>query len=223
MSERDNEILDAPGVRRLYDRIASLYDVMAAPYELLGGRRLAARAIGELGLHPGDTVVDLGTGTGWNLPRLTEAVGANGRVIGVDISPGMLQRARHRLERRRVTTQVDLVEADIAHYQPPPDTRAIIATFFMEMLPGHDYVIARLVERLPGDGRIAVTGLRDPDRWPEWVIRAGSALMRPFGVAKEYRDHHPWEAIEAHTTNTTYTDALGGVIYLAAGSPPDHP
>lgn len=220
MNEQDEGALDPSGVRRLYDRIASVYDLMASPYELVGGWRLAARAVGELRLSAGDTVVDLGTGTGWNLERLAEVVGPTGRVIGVDISPAMLQRARRRLRKGNIATRVELVEADITDYRPPPETRAIIATFAVEMLPGYHDLIGRLVRSLPEGGRIAVTGLRNPDRWPEWVIRLGSWVMRPFGVTEDYRDFHPWEAVEAHTTNSTYAEALGGVIYLASGSRP---
>ncbi len=211
-------VLDAAGVRRLYDRVAPLYDLLVAPYDLINGRRLAEQAISELRLEPGDTVVDLGTGTGWNLTRLAEAVGPTGHVIGVDISPEMLDRARRRTESHGLDN-VDLIEADIAHYSPPDEARAVIAAFSIEMLADYDEVIERLSRQLPPNGRIAVTGMRDPDGWPEWIIRIGSALNRPFGVSEAYRDHHPWEAIRRHTIDSTYAEAIGGVIYVAAGSP----
>ncbi len=211
-----SEVLDAAGVRRLYDRVAPLYDLLACPYELVDGRRLANRAVEELRLGPGDTVVDLGTGTGWALPRLADAVGPHGRVVGVDISAGMLTRAR-----RRVASydNVELVEADIAAYRLPEGTRAVMSAFAMEMLPDYDAVIARLARELPPDGRLAVTGLRDPERWPEWLVRFASALNRPFGVSNDYRHHRPWEAVRRHTTSVTYVDAIGGAIYVAAGTP----
>ena len=63
-----------------------------------------------------------------------------------------------------------------------------------------------------------MTGLRHPDNWPEWVTRLGTAMSRPFGVAGDYRSHHPWEAIEVHTTDMVYEEALAGAIYVAAGT-----
>ena len=57
-------------------------------------------------------------------------------------------------------------------------------------------------------------------RWPNWLADAGSRAMRFFGVNDSYRSHRPWEAIERHTTNVTYTDSHAGVIYLAAGTTP---
>jgi predicted methyltransferase len=52
--------------------------------------------IAELGIKPGMTVVDLGTGPGYMLPYLSAAVGPNGRVIAEDIFPDFLQKAKER-------------------------------------------------------------------------------------------------------------------------------
>lgn len=215
-SNAEDGVLDSSGVRRLYDRIAPIYDLAASPYNLIGTRRLSERAIDELELESGDTVVDLGTGTGWNLPRLAAAVGKHGKVIGVDISTGMLERARQRIDDLAIE-QVELIQADIADYQPPPDTAAIISTFAMEMRPDYADIIDRLTARLPSGSRIATTGLRNPARWPDWLIRFGTHVVKVFGVSDAYRDHRPWEAIETHTTDTLYVESHAGVIYLASG------
>ncbi len=180
-TDRGGGVLDAAGVRSLYDRIAPLYDLAASPYNLIGGRRLAKRAITELRLKSGDTVVDLGTGTGWNLQRLAEAVGPTGTVIGVDISPGMLQQARQRANDHGIVN-IELVEADVSDYQPPPDTNAIVSTFAIEMRPDYDAIVARLARQISDGGRIVTTGLRNPDGWPEWLIRIGSAVNRRSGI-----------------------------------------
>ncbi len=216
-AENGTRVLDVAGVRRLYDRMAPFYDLASKPYDWVGARRLVDRAILELRLQPGDTVVDLGTGTGRNLIALADIVGPTGHVIGVDVSPRMLSRARSRIEKRGLRGVV-LVEADIATFGLPVDVRAVLSTYAIEMLPNYQAVIGRFAGEMAAGGRIAVTGLRDPDRWPEWTIRVGSALNRPFGVAKDYRSHRPWEAIEAHTTDTIYEEGLAGAVYLAAGT-----
>ena len=72
-------------LKALYDRVAGRYDGAVLLYYALGYRYHAyrRRAIDTLHLRPGDTAVDLGCGTGVNLAALREAVGAEGRVIGV--------------------------------------------------------------------------------------------------------------------------------------------
>ncbi|MFC8507623.1 class I SAM-dependent methyltransferase [Streptomyces sp. NPDC057411] len=52
-----------------------------------------AAAVADLGLRPGDAVLDAGCGTGRALPPLREAVGSTGTVIGADLTPEMLAEA----------------------------------------------------------------------------------------------------------------------------------
>ncbi|MDN3295249.1 methyltransferase domain-containing protein [Streptomyces ficellus] len=52
-----------------------------------------AAAVAEVGLRPGDAVLDAGCGTGRALPPLRDAVGPHGTVIGVDLTPAMLEEA----------------------------------------------------------------------------------------------------------------------------------
>jgi SAM-dependent methyltransferase len=53
-----------------------------------------AAAVAELGVRAGQTALDVGCGTGRALPHLRAAVGRNGRVLGVDLTPEMLATAR---------------------------------------------------------------------------------------------------------------------------------
>ncbi len=79
-------------VSRRYDRIAKFipfFDwLFFVPWDL---RR---KAVGKMALGRGDSVLEIGCGTGRNFPYLREAVGPEGRIYGVDISPGMLRKAR---------------------------------------------------------------------------------------------------------------------------------
>jgi len=55
--------------------------------------------VGHLELQPGETVLDLGSGPGLDAFLAAKAVGPQGRVIGVDMTPAMLERARRNAER----------------------------------------------------------------------------------------------------------------------------
>lgn len=54
-----------------------------------------AAAVGAMGLRPGDAVLDAGCGTGRALEPLRSAVGPFGLVLGVDLTPEMLEAARN--------------------------------------------------------------------------------------------------------------------------------
>ena len=214
-----DRLLDTDEIRRLYDRIAGGYDLALRAYGLLGARRLARRGIGMLGLRPGDTVVDLGCGTGVNLPHLADAVSPGGRVVGVDLSPGMLARARERV-RDRTDVMVDLVEDDVAEMDLPADTRGVVSTFALEMVPDYDAVVRRTVDVLSATGgRIAVIGLQRPPRWPAWAVRLGIWLNTPFGVNPAYQEQQPWRSVRRHGREVTHEAALLGVVYLSVGVP----
>ena len=213
----DPGVLGPEAVRDLYDRLAPVYDVVAAAYDLVGSGRFHRRAVGALALRPGDTVVDLCCGTGANLVHLAEAVGETGRVVGVDLSPGMLERARRRVERGG-WANVELVEADIRAFAFPEPVHGVVSTFGLEMVPEHEAVIGRAVAALAPGGRVAVGGLRHPERWPEWLVELGALVNRPFGVTRAYESVQPWRSVQAHTEGYRYEEHLLGAVYLATGT-----
>ncbi|MEE8600227.1 class I SAM-dependent methyltransferase [Euzebya tangerina] len=221
LNSRQVGIRDAVGVQRLYDRVAGAYDVLVEPYDWVGGRRLQRRAVSELHLSSGDTVVDLGTGTGWNLPFLAEQVGREGQVIGVDLSEAMLARARRRVDAAGFSN-VEFIRADLREYEPPATASGVIAGFALEMVPEQDAVIRQLVGSLRPGARIASVGLREPEHWPNWAVRLGSLLNRPFGVNPAYRDITPWTSIRRHLSEVIVATSHAGAVYLAVGTIPDH-
>ena len=68
-------------------------DLAAVPKEADLGLGCGA-PLGHLALKAGETVVDLGSGPGLDAFLAAKQVGATGRVIGVDMTPEMLERAR---------------------------------------------------------------------------------------------------------------------------------
>ena len=117
-------------VQGFYGRWARLYDVIARYTP--GVRGLRETAAAALELEPGDAVVEMGTGTGANLPFLREAVGPTGTVVGVDVTRPVLDRTR-KLVDRRGWDNVHPVRGDAG--RPPVDSvDAVLATFVVGML-----------------------------------------------------------------------------------------
>ncbi|OIB58661.1 class I SAM-dependent methyltransferase [Natrialba sp. SSL1] len=84
--------LESESAQEFYGRWARLYDLIARGTP--GIARLRRRAAAACRLERGDTVVEMGCGTGANLPYLREQVGPEGTVIGVDFTRPVLERAR---------------------------------------------------------------------------------------------------------------------------------
>jgi len=79
-----NDFSTREEVLGVYRKRARSYDLTANVYYLLGFREWAyrRRAIEALGLRRGDTVVEIGCGTGLNFGLLEERIGSEGRLIG---------------------------------------------------------------------------------------------------------------------------------------------
>ena len=78
-----------------YTRYAEPYDRVATDAPLVA--RLRERIVDALDPNRGDVVVEMGCGTGANLPLLRERVGPEGAVVGLDVSAGVIARARERV------------------------------------------------------------------------------------------------------------------------------
>jgi SAM-dependent methyltransferase len=118
-------------IQRGYGAWARTYDWFARATAPVGGVR--AGCVRALDLDPGDTVVEFGCGPGVNVPALREAVGPTGRVVGIDITGEMLDRAR-RLTERRGWENVAFVRGDAAD-PPIRSADAVLATFVTSLFP----------------------------------------------------------------------------------------
>lgn len=153
------------GVEPFYGRWAAVYDLLArAP----PAGRWRETAVDALALAPGDTVLDLGCGTGANLPRLRERVGPRGRVVGVDRTPGVLARAR---ERAAPSENVHVVRGDAAR-PPVASADAVLATFLVGLLDDPAGAVESWLDLVAPGGRVVLLD----------AASAGRVLDRAFGA-----------------------------------------
>jgi len=208
-------------LRALYRKRAPRYDLTSRAYALFGYRLDAYRRRGldALRLRPGDTVVEIGCGTGANFAAVERAIGPQGTLIGVDASTDMLARARDRAAERG-WSNVRLVCTDAAAYEFPERVDAVFSTYALTLVPGFDDVIRRAALALRPSGRFVVVDIKAPDRWPEALLRAIVPLFRPFGVTLDLRTRHAWESLAKHLELVLMEERYLGTTYIAAGEKP---
>jgi len=204
--------------RDLYRKRAKRYDLSVQIYPLFGfnGKQYRQDTISALALKPGDTVVELGCGTGLNFVYVQQAIGPKGWIIGIDLTEAMLDVARGRVAREN-WINVELVPADLAEWQFPAGVSGLYSTFALTMVPEYDTIIERAAHALKSEGRLAVLDMKEPTGWPAWVVRFGAWLNKPFGVSLDLADRHPWESIRRYLTKTEYKEYYFGALYLCVG------
>lgn len=205
-------ILSKIEAQALYDSNAGKYDAMLILYRLAGLTHHRKMLVQSLKLQPGAIVVDLCCGTGGNLSYLSQAAGPAGKVFGVDLSAGMLERAQQKIEAEGLRN-IELICADVEEYAFPGSVQAIVSTFGLEMVPAYENVIQRIAAALPVSGRLGLLGLKYPKNWPSWCVDIGTWLNRPFGVSREYRDFKPWQAAELQFDIQVFQNLLFGAAY----------
>jgi len=201
---------DRNAVARRYDRLASLIPLF--DWLLFQPAGFRKQAVARLDLKPGDHVLEIGCGTGRNLPHLREAVGPQGRVYGVDISPGMLGRARALCDRSH-WNNVELIETDAVEYVPPQQLDGVIFGLSYNTIPHHLAVLRHAWNLLRPGGRLVIMDAKLPSG-------PGGKLVLPFGLWMMKRTLlgnpliHPWEDLAHLTAKVEMKELMFGSYYI---------
>jgi arsenite methyltransferase len=144
-------------------RVAATYNLAAAGYGQEAGRFFplcATRLVELIGLHPGQRVLDVATGTGAAAIAAARRVGPAGHVVGVDIAAGMLAQARRKSEAAQLSN-TEFYEGDAEHLSFSEQSfDAVTCAFGIFFLP----------EMLVG-----------PREWKRVVREAGVVAFSAFG------------------------------------------
>ena len=145
--------------RKFYDRISAAYDFMADGSE----GECRDQGLRMLSVVTGERVLEIGFGTGRALPVLAAAAGPSGRVVGIDISSGMLAVAR-RAAQNAASTDITFVHGDarsLCFREAVFD--AVFMCFTLELFEPADAAIAltQISRVLRQTGRLAVVAMAE--------------------------------------------------------------
>ena len=134
-----------------------LYDVFT---RVLGARAIHWQLVAQAGLAPGQTVLEVGTGTGEVL-LLAARVAPGATLVGLDPDPAVLDLARRKAARRDVTLRLDRGYADALPYADGSVDRVLSSFMFHHLPPDEQWAMLAEVRRVLSSG--GSLHLVDPD------------------------------------------------------------
>jgi ubiquinone/menaquinone biosynthesis C-methylase UbiE len=207
-------------VRRRYGWVASIYDWANLEGLLYADAR--ARAIELLDLPSGARVLDVACGTGANFDLIRRRIGPSGELVGVDVTPQMLDQARARVARAG-WSNVRLREGDVrelggGRLGEPFD--AVVCTLGLSVMPQWQRAWDVMVSSVRPGGRLAVMDAGYPEldgRRRDAVISRplAWALGRLFSADCRRR---PWRLVQQDMTNVTSERFTWGWVTAAVGA-----
>ncbi|UCD22845.1 MAG: methyltransferase domain-containing protein, partial [Chloroflexota bacterium] len=144
--------------RQVYDRLSKSYDYTLG----LAGRKYSKRALRYLSVVEGETVLEIGFGTGHCLKWIAELVGSAGRAYGIDISPKMIARTKKRLGKEGFAGRSGLCCGDAASLPfRESGFDAVFMSFTLEVFdtPEIPMVLAEIERALKPGGRLGIVAM----------------------------------------------------------------
>ena len=188
--------LDASAVRDAYRRWAGVYDTVFGGVSAFGRKRAVA-AVNRL---PGARVLEVGVGTGLALPSYRRGK----RVVGIDLSREMLEKAQERVAAEALANVDGLLEMDAESMAFADDSFDIaVAMFTASVVPDAKKLFAEMSRVVRPGGRLLFVNHFAAEAGPRWwVERAMAPLSRVLGW-------HPDFALDALLDRaTTEVEAL---------------
>jgi SAM-dependent methyltransferase len=206
----------APDRARAIERCGA----MAEAYELrtVGGNPWRTTFVARVAPLPGETILDVGCGTGRNFERIQDGIGPTGLLIGIEPSAAMLERARARVTRHGWANVV-LVHAPAEEAAIPEVADAAMFCATHDVLRSRPALV-NVLRHVRDGGRVVAGGAK----WVRWHGRG--ALSRNLSTWRLNRDctttfegfGRPWTRLAELIGDLRVEELCLGGGYLAWGT-----
>jgi demethylmenaquinone methyltransferase / 2-methoxy-6-polyprenyl-1,4-benzoquinol methylase len=168
-----------------YDRLSRWYDLLAEPSK----RSLREAALKKLDIKPGESVLDIGSGTGQALITMARALQPKAYNYGLDISEGMNQVAKGKINETNLLERISLVTGGSVNLPFQQSFfNAILMSFTLELFSTYEIslVLKECQRVLQFEAKICVVGLNRVEN-PGLVLRIYEYLHRQFSHIMDLR------------------------------------
>ena len=158
--------------------------------------------LGLLALRPGDTVADIGAGTGYFSLPIARLVGPTGRVLAVDIQPEMLTIIEERARAGKIANIVPILATETDPMLPDNTVDLVLMVDAYHEFSFPREVMTRVVDALSEDGRIVLVEYREEDlavpikRLHKMSVAQAKREMAAVGLAlDQLHKSLPWQHV----------------------------
>jgi SAM-dependent methyltransferase len=193
-----------------YRRRARFYD-----FELALIEPVRRRAIERLGLKGGETVLDVGCGTGLSLELLEQRIGSEGKIVGIEQSADMLEQARARADRNHFEN-ITLITSPVEDAEIPVLADAALFHFTHDILRT-PAAVANVVSHLKPGARVVASGLK----WARpWVLPTNLMVLQAALVSVTSLEGlaEPWSNLARWARIDKVEMMLGRGVYIATAT-----
>lgn len=177
--------------------------------------RLRRRLIARLNLKPGDVVLDVACGTGLNFPLIHEAIGPDGRLIGIDLSPDMLAIAHERVLKNS-WKNITLITSSVEAARITEQVDVVLFSFTHDVLRSPQALL-NVMRHVKHGGCVVAAGTK----WAPWW-----AVPVNIGVWFRARQYittfegfsQPWSHLAPFVTDLQLESFMLGAVYVACGT-----
>jgi len=160
------------------------------------------RLLDALQIEPGMTVADVGAGIGYFSWRIAGRVGAEGRVLAVEIQPAMLERLEAEMRKRDIRNVRSILGTPVDPNLPARSVDLALMVDVYHEFRHPEAMISRIRQSLKDDGRMVLVEYRGEDPAvpirPEHKMTVQQVLLEilPMGFRLQSRlDFLPWQHV----------------------------
>lgn len=201
---------DATRARAKYRTLAASYD------RRLGvGRALHRRAVDRLAPQPGESILDVGCGTGLSFEPVERRIGSAGSLVGIELSQEMREQAESRV-RSHGWHNVTLIQGRAQEVELPTGLDAALLVLTHDVMRSRE-AMTNVIRSLRPGGRIVAAGSRRPPRWTGPLRAYVQLKARRYVTTFEGFDA-PWSVLAGLVVDLEVELILLGAAYIASGA-----